>query len=64
MMLRYVGWGEAADLIVHAIEKTLSQRVVMYDFARLMKGATEVKCSEFGQALIGNMQPELGDLSL
>jgi len=37
------------------MEKTLGQKVVTYDFARLMEGATEVKCSEFGQALIGNM---------
>ena len=55
MMLRHMGWTEAADLIVHATEKTLGQKVVTYDFARLMEGATEVKCSEFGQALIGNM---------
>ena len=56
MMLRHMGWTEAADLIVHATEKTLGQKVVTYDFARLMEGATEVKCSEFGQALIGNME--------
>ncbi|MEZ4767305.1 MAG: NADP-dependent isocitrate dehydrogenase [Caldilineales bacterium] len=55
MMLRHMGWTEAAELIVHAMEKTLGQKVVTYDFARLMDGATEVKCSEFGQALIGNM---------
>ena len=55
MMLRHMGWTEAADLIVQATEKTLGQKVVTYDFARLMEGATEVKCSEFGQALIGNM---------
>ena len=55
MMLRHMGWTEAADLIVAAMEKTLGQKVVTYDFARLMEGATEVKCSEFGQALIGNM---------
>ena len=55
MMLRHMGWSEAADLIVTATEKTLGQKVVTYDFARLMEGATEVKCSEFGQALIGNM---------
>ncbi|MCB0233369.1 MAG: NADP-dependent isocitrate dehydrogenase, partial [Anaerolineae bacterium] len=51
----HMGWTEAADLIVAAMEKTLGQKVVTYDFARLMEGATEVKCSEFGQALIGNM---------
>jgi isocitrate dehydrogenase len=55
MMLRHLGWHEAADLIITAMEKTLAQKIVTYDFARLMEGATEVKCSEFGQALIGNM---------
>jgi isocitrate dehydrogenase len=55
MMLRHMGWSEAADLILHAMEKAVSQKVVTYDFARLMEGATEVKCSEFGQALIANM---------
>jgi len=55
MMLRHMGWNEAADLIVKAMEKTISQKVVTYDFARLMEGAKEVKCSEFGKALIGNM---------
>jgi isocitrate dehydrogenase len=55
MMLRHLGWNEAADLIIQAVEKTLGQKVVTYDFARLMEGATEVKCSQFGQALISNM---------
>ena len=55
MMLRHLGWGAAADLILAAMEKTISQRIVTYDFARLMDEATEVKCSEFGQALIANM---------
>ena len=55
MMLRHLGWSEAAELIVQAMEKTLGQKIVTYDFARLMEGATEVKCSEFGQALIRNM---------
>ena len=55
MMLRHMGWTEAADLVITAVEKTIGQKVVTYDFARLMEGATEVKCSEFGQALIGNM---------
>ncbi len=55
MMLRHLGWHEAADLIINAMEKTLAQKIVTYDFARLMEGATEVKCSEFGQALIKNM---------
>ncbi len=55
MMLRHMGWKEAADLIIGAIEKTIQSRTVTYDFARLMDGATQVKCSEFGNALIGNM---------
>lgn len=55
MMLRHMGWSEAADLILSATEKTISDKVVTYDFARLMEGATEVKCSEFGKALIANM---------
>lgn len=55
MMLRYMGWLEAADLVIEAMDKTIAQKVVTYDFARLMDGATEVKCSEFGDALIGNM---------
>ncbi|HLF11818.1 MAG TPA: NADP-dependent isocitrate dehydrogenase, partial [Gammaproteobacteria bacterium] len=55
MMFRYMGWNEAADLILAAMDKTIGQKVVTYDFARLMEGATEVKCSEFGDALIRNM---------
>ena len=55
MMLRHMGWSEAADLVIHSMEKTIGGKVVTYDFARLMDGATEVKCSEFGQALIANM---------
>jgi isocitrate dehydrogenase len=55
MMFRHMGWTEAADLVIHAMEKTFADKVVTYDFARLMEGATEVKCSEFGQALIANM---------
>ena len=55
MMLRHMGWIEAADLVIRSVEKTISQGIVTYDFARLMEGATEVKCSQFGQALIGNM---------
>jgi isocitrate dehydrogenase len=50
-----MGWAEAADLVINAMEKTITQKIVTYDFARLMEGATEVRCSEFGQALIGNM---------
>lgn len=55
MMLRHMGWSEAADLILHSMEKTVTNKVVTYDFARLMEGAREVKCSEFGQALISSM---------
>jgi isocitrate dehydrogenase len=56
MMLRYMGWTEAADLVLAAMDKTITDKVVTYDFARLMEGATEVKCSEFGDALIRNMR--------
>ena len=55
MMLRYLGWTEAADLIITAMDKTIAQKTVTYDFARLMEGAREVKCSEFATALIGNL---------
>ncbi|MGA3243286.1 MAG: NADP-dependent isocitrate dehydrogenase [Bacteroidota bacterium] len=55
MMLRYMGWNEAADLIVRGLEKSILSHVVTYDFARLMEGAREVKCSEFGDAIISNM---------
>jgi len=55
MMLRHMGWGEAADLIVRSMETTIQQKTVTYDFARLMEGATQVSCSGFGQALIARM---------
>src|SRR5512145_437085 len=55
MMLRYMGWFEAADAIISAMDKTIGQKTVTYDFARLMPGATEVKCSEFGDKLIANL---------
>ena len=55
MMLRHMGWKEAADLIITAMEKTIADKIVTYDFARLMEGAREVKCSEFGQAVIDHM---------
>jgi isocitrate dehydrogenase len=55
MLLRHLGWSEAADLILQSIEKTIAQKKVTYDFARLMDGATELKTSEFGDALIKNM---------
>ncbi len=55
MMLRYLGWDEAADLIVKSMNQTISDKTVTYDFARLMDNATKVKCSEFADALINNM---------
>jgi isocitrate dehydrogenase len=55
MMLRHMGWNEAADLIVSALEKTIIEKRVTYDFERLMEGATLLKASEFGEALVGNM---------
>ncbi|MBR2837667.1 MAG: NADP-dependent isocitrate dehydrogenase [Kiritimatiellae bacterium] len=51
MMLRYMGWTEAADLVLSAMDKVIAAKTVTYDFARQMEGATEVKCSEFGAAL-------------
>jgi Isocitrate dehydrogenases len=55
MMLRYMGWIEAADLIIDGLAKTISQKTVTYDFERLMSGASLLKCSEFGEAIIKNM---------
>jgi isocitrate dehydrogenase len=55
MMLRYMGWDEAADLIISALERTISQKRVTYDFERLMEGATLLKTSEFGEAMVENM---------
>lgn len=55
LMLEHLGWNEAAKLIVKSVEKSIASKVVTYDFARLMDGATEVKCSEFGDVLIKNM---------
>src|SRR5690606_9511265 len=60
MMLRHLGWHEAADLIVRGLDRAIGSRTVTYDFARLMKGdgggaVTEVKCSEFGQQIIKHM---------
>ena len=56
MMLRYMGWNEAADRLITGIEKTIQQKIVTYDFARLMEGAKEVKCSEFGTAIVKTME--------
>jgi isocitrate dehydrogenase len=55
MMFRYLGWGEAADLIVKGMEKAIADKTVTYDFERLMEGATLLKCSEFGDAIIQGM---------
>ncbi|MFA7149161.1 MAG: NADP-dependent isocitrate dehydrogenase, partial [Syntrophomonadaceae bacterium] len=55
MMLRQLKWDEAADLIIKAMEKTIASKIVTYDFARLMEGATKVKCSEFASELIKNL---------
>ncbi|WP_257346648.1 NADP-dependent isocitrate dehydrogenase [Pseudalkalibacillus decolorationis] len=56
LMLEHIGWSEAAEMIIKSMEKTIESKVVTYDFARLMDGATEVKCSEFGDELIKNME--------
>ncbi len=55
MMLRHMGWTEAADLIISSMEKAITDKVVTYDFARLMEGAQEVSCSAFGDAMIERM---------
>ena len=55
MMLRHMGWTEAADLIISSMEKSIASKKVTYDFARLMDGATQVSCSGFGQVMIDNM---------
>ncbi len=55
MMLRYLGWTEAADLIIKGIERTIANKTVTYDFERLMPGSTLVKCSEFGRLIAQNM---------
>jgi isocitrate dehydrogenase len=58
MMLRYLGWNEAADLVLRSLAATIAQRRVTYDFERLMEGATKLSTSGFGQAMVGNMSPE------
>ena len=55
MMFRYIGWTEAADLIIKGVEDAITAKTVTYDFARLMDGAREVKCSEFAQAIVDHM---------
>ncbi|MBZ0318014.1 MAG: isocitrate dehydrogenase (NADP(+)) [Anaerolineae bacterium] len=56
MMLEHIGWQEAADMITHAYEATIRQKIVTYDFARQMEGAKQVKTSEFATAIIANMK--------
>ena len=55
MMLRHMGWTEAADLIIRGMEGAIQAKTVTYDFERLMEGATKVSCSGFGDAMIANM---------
>jgi isocitrate dehydrogenase len=55
MMLIHLGWNEAAALIEKGISKSIAAKTVTYDFERLMEGATKLKCSEFGDAIISNM---------
>ncbi|MBE3038102.1 MAG: NADP-dependent isocitrate dehydrogenase [Chloroflexi bacterium] len=55
MMLRYMGWGEAADLVLKGMEGAINAKTVTYDLARMLDGATEIKCSEFGDAIIKHM---------
>lgn len=55
MMLRHMGWTEATDLIISSMEKAIQSKKVTYDFARLMEGATQVSCSDFGNVMIENM---------
>jgi len=55
MMLRHMGWLEAADLIISSMSNSIKSKKVTYDFARLMEGATQVSCSGFGDVMIENM---------
>ncbi len=55
MMFRYMGWNEVADLILKGMRGAVAAKTVTYDFDRLMEGATKVKCSEFGDAMIKHM---------
>ena len=55
MMFRYLGWAEAADLIIKGLQGAIASKRVTYDFARLMDGAVQIKCSEFGDNIIANM---------
>jgi hypothetical protein len=60
MMLRYMNWTEAADLIIKGIEGAIAAKTVTYDFHRLMDGATKLKCSEFGDAIIKHIGKPAG----
>ena len=55
MMLRFLGWTEAADLVITSLEKTIAAKTVTYDLARMIQGATELKTSEFATAMIKEM---------
>ena len=55
MLLRHIGWDEAADLVTRGIERAIQDKVVTYDFARLMDNATEVSCSGFAKAVVERM---------
>jgi isocitrate dehydrogenase len=55
LMFEHLGWGDAANDIVRAMEATISEKIVTYDFARLMDDATEVKCSEFAAAIVDRL---------
>ena len=55
MMLEYMGWQEAADPIIHGLEKSIVNKTVTYDFARQMEGAKEIKCSQFGDEIVNNL---------
>jgi isocitrate dehydrogenase len=55
MMLEFMGWKEAADLIVKGLQASIQKKRVTYDFERQMEGATKLKCSEFGSEIIANM---------
>jgi len=56
MMLRYLGWNEAADMVIRGMDGAIASKRVTYDFARQMEGATEIKCSEFGDNIVANMK--------
>ena len=56
MMFEYLGWLEVTDLIVEGVRRAIQRKRVTYDFARQMEGAVELKCSEFGDAIIAGMQ--------